>query len=186
MTTHSSLLAWRIPSTEEPGGLQSMGSQTVGHDWEINTYLTTDSWWMYFKKLAETTHLTLCLYPLLTLWCTLEPEERGVWCALALFVTKGGPSAPWPHFVLPLSPSGLALPLLHPRSWLEMGHLLFNAGPGLTAPVWLLPSGCAALGHPGLLPQSEEGPKRWALISKVCVPTPTYKWSLQCWFFNYV
>ena len=32
MTTHSSLLAWRIPSTEEPGGLQSMGSQTVGHD----------------------------------------------------------------------------------------------------------------------------------------------------------
>ena len=30
--THSSVLAWRIPWTEEPGGLQSMGSQTVGHD----------------------------------------------------------------------------------------------------------------------------------------------------------
>ena len=30
--THSSLLAWRIPWTEEPGGLQSMGSQRVGHD----------------------------------------------------------------------------------------------------------------------------------------------------------
>ena len=30
--THSSILAWRIPWTEEPGGLQSMGSQTVGHD----------------------------------------------------------------------------------------------------------------------------------------------------------
>ena len=30
--THSSILAWRIPSTEEPGGLQSMGSQRVGHD----------------------------------------------------------------------------------------------------------------------------------------------------------
>ena len=31
--THSSILAWRIPWTEEPGGLQSMGSQRVGHDW---------------------------------------------------------------------------------------------------------------------------------------------------------
>ena len=32
MATHSSTLAWRIPGTEEPGGLQSMGSQRVGHD----------------------------------------------------------------------------------------------------------------------------------------------------------
>ena len=32
MVTHSSLLAWRIPWTEEPGELQSMGSQRVGHD----------------------------------------------------------------------------------------------------------------------------------------------------------
>ena len=30
MATHSSILAWRIPWTEEPGGLQSMGSQRVG------------------------------------------------------------------------------------------------------------------------------------------------------------
>ena len=32
MATHSSILAWRIPWTEEPGVLQSMGSQRVGHD----------------------------------------------------------------------------------------------------------------------------------------------------------
>ena len=32
MVTHSSILAWRIPWTEEPGGLQSMGSRGVGHD----------------------------------------------------------------------------------------------------------------------------------------------------------
>ena len=32
MATHASILAWRIPWTEEPGGLQSMGSQRVGHD----------------------------------------------------------------------------------------------------------------------------------------------------------
>ena len=33
MATHSSILAWRIPWTEEPGGLQFTGSQTVRHDW---------------------------------------------------------------------------------------------------------------------------------------------------------
>ena len=33
MATHSSTLAWRIPWTEEPGGLQSMELQRVGHDW---------------------------------------------------------------------------------------------------------------------------------------------------------
>ena len=32
MATHSSVLVWRIPWTEEPGELQSMGSQRVGHD----------------------------------------------------------------------------------------------------------------------------------------------------------
>ena len=32
MATHSSVLAWRIPGTGEPGGLVSMGSHTVGHD----------------------------------------------------------------------------------------------------------------------------------------------------------
>ena len=32
MATHTSILAWKIPWTEEPSGLQSMGSQRVGHD----------------------------------------------------------------------------------------------------------------------------------------------------------
>ena len=32
METHSSILAWRIPWTEEPGGIQSTGLQRVGHD----------------------------------------------------------------------------------------------------------------------------------------------------------
>ena len=39
MATHSSVLAWRIPWTEEPGGLQSMGSQRVGQDWASNTFI---------------------------------------------------------------------------------------------------------------------------------------------------
>ena len=38
MTTHSSILAWRIPWTEEPGGLQSEGLQRVRHNWATNTF----------------------------------------------------------------------------------------------------------------------------------------------------
>ena len=38
MATHSSILAWRIPWTDEPGRLQSMVSQRVGHDWVTNTH----------------------------------------------------------------------------------------------------------------------------------------------------
>ena len=41
MAIHSSILAWRIPWTEEPGGLQSMGSQRVQHNWATNTTTTT-------------------------------------------------------------------------------------------------------------------------------------------------
>ena len=40
MATHSSILAWEIPWTEEPGGLQSMGSQRVGQDWATTLQLS--------------------------------------------------------------------------------------------------------------------------------------------------
>ena len=39
MATHSSILAWKTPWTEKPGGLPSMGSQRVGHNWVTNTWL---------------------------------------------------------------------------------------------------------------------------------------------------
>ena len=38
MATHSSILAWRIPWTEEPGGQRSMGSQRIRHSLATNTY----------------------------------------------------------------------------------------------------------------------------------------------------
>ena len=41
MITHSNILAWRIPWTKEPGGLQSMGLQRVGRDYESNTHIPT-------------------------------------------------------------------------------------------------------------------------------------------------
>jgi len=40
MATHSSILAWRIPWTEEPGRLQPTGSQRVGHDWATSLHFT--------------------------------------------------------------------------------------------------------------------------------------------------
>ena len=61
MATHSSILAWRIPWTEEPGGLQSTGSQRVGHNWVIKsnteyTYVYTHvprlPWWLSSKESA--------------------------------------------------------------------------------------------------------------------------------------
>ena len=45
MTTHSSTLAWKIPWTEEPGGLQSMGSLRVRHDWATSLSLFTFTHW---------------------------------------------------------------------------------------------------------------------------------------------
>ena len=53
MAPHSSTLAWKIPRTEEPGRLQSMGSQRVGRDWVTSLSLS------FFKHLG---HTLLCSY----------------------------------------------------------------------------------------------------------------------------
>ena len=44
MATHSSALAWRIPGTGEPGGLLSMGSHRVGHDWSDLAAAAAGAW----------------------------------------------------------------------------------------------------------------------------------------------
>ena len=44
MANHCSILAWRIPWTEEPGRLQSKGSQRVWHDWATNTHPSLGLW----------------------------------------------------------------------------------------------------------------------------------------------
>ena len=55
MATHSSILAWRILWTEEPGRLQSMGSQRVGHDCAhfVNKHFISESI-MYIHKSIQT------------------------------------------------------------------------------------------------------------------------------------
>jgi len=51
MATHSSILAWRIPWTEEPGRLQSMGSQRVRHYRVTNTFTFTSIWVQMLKSI---------------------------------------------------------------------------------------------------------------------------------------
>ena len=59
MATHSGTLAWRFLWTEEPGGVESMGSQRVGHNWATNTYIKKweksqiDNLILQFKKLER-------------------------------------------------------------------------------------------------------------------------------------
>ena len=47
MATHFSILAWTIPRTEEPGGIQSMGSQRVGHDSGTNTHTLLFTFYLF-------------------------------------------------------------------------------------------------------------------------------------------
>ena len=47
MATHSSILAWRIPWMEEPGGLQSTGLQRVGHDWATSLHFMNILYFWY-------------------------------------------------------------------------------------------------------------------------------------------
>ena len=52
MTTHSSISAWTIPWTEEPGRLQSMGSQRVGHNWMTKHSLSRENELYPFYQVA--------------------------------------------------------------------------------------------------------------------------------------
>ena len=59
MATHSSILAWRTPWTEKPGGLQSMGSQRLGHDWVTSTFTFT------YEKIRKIAQLGIIRTPIL-------------------------------------------------------------------------------------------------------------------------
>ena len=54
MATHCSILAWRIPWAEEPGGLQSMGTQRVGHDWVTKHSITVSVLDTFHHSLLKT------------------------------------------------------------------------------------------------------------------------------------
>ena len=62
MVTHSSVLAWRIPRTAEPGGLPSMGSHRVGHDWCDLAAAVANKFWGNFWGQKRLKMLSMRLY----------------------------------------------------------------------------------------------------------------------------
>ena len=70
MATHSSILAWRIPWTEEPGGLQSIGSQRVGHDWSTKHVTQHDLAAPFLGSGNENTNQKSYLHP----QCSLQHQ----------------------------------------------------------------------------------------------------------------
>ena len=82
MALHSSTLAWKIPWTEEPGRLQSMGSQRVGSDWATSLSLFS------FTHLRRKWQLTPVFLP----W---ESRDRGAWWAAIYGVAQGWTRLKW-------------------------------------------------------------------------------------------
>ena len=62
MAIHSSILVWRIPWTEEPGGLQSMGWQRVRHDWATNTFPFIPCSWIWRPNNVKISVLSNLIY----------------------------------------------------------------------------------------------------------------------------
>ena len=89
MATHSSVLSWRIPGTAGPGGLPSMGSHRVGHDWSDLAAAATAAWpfslYMYIICLPHyiivSSQYTIYLFPiLLACFCLLGCMHPEVCC----------------------------------------------------------------------------------------------------------
>ena len=85
MATHSSVLAWRIPGTGEPGGLPSMGLHRVGHDWSDLAAAAAVAWWnimqwkwSYARKLKDMEPDILNN----TMWKISVKNYSSIWCAV--------------------------------------------------------------------------------------------------------
>ena len=62
MANHSSILAWRIPWTKKPGGLQSMGSQTFGYNWATNSFICVHVGIYIYVCVCVCVCVCLCVY----------------------------------------------------------------------------------------------------------------------------
>ena len=112
MATHFSVLAWGIPGTGEPGGLPSMGSHRVRHNWsnlaaaacsQITDWETMGEWWGLWE--LETPELTPVMGPGSTQWT--PGTEVGFW-----------PSSPRPsRFYSIFLPAGQFCSLVHIHWW---------------------------------------------------------------------
>ena len=72
MANHSIILAWRIPWKEEPGGLQSIGSQRVRHDWVTNTFT-------FKRKRRDQSSLSPHIHQGETTWMCIKKVHKPRW-----------------------------------------------------------------------------------------------------------
>ena len=82
MAPHSSTLAWKIPWMEDPGGLQSMRSQRVGHDWATSLSLFT---FMHWRRKWQPTPV----------FCVENPRDGGAWWAAVYGVAQSRTRLKW-------------------------------------------------------------------------------------------
>ena len=132
IATHSSILAWRIPWTEEPGELQSMGFQRVGHDWAPNTFTFNIHIYTHTYLIHKCTYIYVCLVPQLCLtlcnpmahWALLSMGfPRQEYCSGLPFPSPGDLSDPGiqsASLVSPASAGGFSLPLAPPGMYLYL------------------------------------------------------------------
>ena len=85
MAPHSSTLAWKIPWTEEPGGLQSMGSLQVRHDWVTSLF----SFHFHALEKEMATHSSVLA------WRIKNPRDGGAWWAAIYGVAQSRTRLKW-------------------------------------------------------------------------------------------
>ena len=88
METHSSILAWRIPWAEEPGGLQSIGSQRVGYDWGdwALTHIEYNLLILTFKASVSLCSYILYISLFFISWAVIKVSHQD--CNFALYIFK--------------------------------------------------------------------------------------------------
>ena len=121
MATHSSILAWRIPWTEEPGGLQSRGLQRVRHDWATNI----------FTLLTKVCIVKALIFPVIMYRCwELDHKESWAlknWCFQTVVLEKTLESPLDCKEIKPVHPKGNQPWIFIGRTDAELqlfGHLL--------------------------------------------------------------
>ena len=90
MAPHSSTLAWKLPWTEDPGRLQSMGSLRVGHDWATSLSLFT-----FMHLVHERNALREGNGNPLQCSCLENPRDRGAWWAAVYGVAQSRTRLKW-------------------------------------------------------------------------------------------
>ena len=115
MATHSSILAWRIPWTEAPGGIETTGSQRVGHDWVTKLTVCFILCEFYHSK----QHLKKHIYVLRGIWKFFFPH----WEKNRRQTVDGLQRIPVLMLLIPLSTS-LSSPLLNNVLYLMMSLLM--------------------------------------------------------------